>query len=172
VATLFFWLQPDAIGQHLRRQNEPVSQAMSLRCLAMLFVVLVTVPVQALCNPLSSSGTQDAALAPPTDLAIAEPRPSDYCALVTPDLQRQLLEQRRGRGRCPLKCIGCGCKNGPGYRAMPASPGKKGQCVGYANILSVCGPPPHLGCLKECAVVEPVCKVPRPRKLKTGKTKG
>ena len=40
-----------------------------------------------------------------------------------------------------------GCKGGPGYR------GPNNKCVGYANINQMCGPPPHAGCLRECAIV-------------------
>jgi len=55
---------------------------------------------------------------------------------------------------CNIVCRGCGCKGGPGYR------NKQGRCVGYKNLISECGPPPHAGCTRECAMVVTGCKRP------------
>jgi hypothetical protein len=63
-----------------------------------------------------------------------------------------------GEGQCDTQCTGCGCKGGPGYRSA------KGRCVGYANLISECGPPPHdsKGCQRECFVVIAECQAPGP----------
>ncbi len=45
---------------------------------------------------------------------------------------------------------GRGCKGGPGYR------GPRG-CVGWRNLISVCGPPPSAGCTRKCTIVEAGC---------------
>ena len=60
-------------------------------------------------------------------------------------------------GKCPSSCEGCGCNSEPGYRGPPP-PGKdKGQCVSFANINNVCGPPPHAKCRAECTPIIPAC---------------
>lgn len=60
-------------------------------------------------------------------------------------------------GKCPSSCEGCGCNSGPGYRGPPP-PGKdKGQCVSFANINRLCGPPPHAKCRAECTPIIPAC---------------
>ena len=48
---------------------------------------------------------------------------------------------------CPERppCRGCGCKGGPGYR------GPDGKCVGFRNLLKVCGNPPETRCVFENA---------------------
>ena len=72
------------------------------------------------------------------------------CPLISPELQRKIGDL--GKGQCQTSCKGCGCKGGPGYR------GPNGSCVGYANIIQICGPPPHAGCIRECAIVRPGCQ--------------
>ena len=57
----------------------------------------------------------------------------------------------KGRGHCHVVCEGCGCKGGPGYR------GPDGRCVGYRDLIRVCGEAPHAGCERECAPVVPAC---------------
>ena len=73
------------------------------------------------------------------------------CPLVSYELAQKASEASKGEGRCKVSCKGCGCKGGPGYR------GPKG-CVGWANLISVCGPSPHSTCQRECAIVEPGCR--------------
>jgi hypothetical protein len=73
------------------------------------------------------------------------------CPLITPELQRKIVSDHANSGVCQTSCSGCGCKGGPGYRG----PDKK--CVGYANIIQVCGPPPHSNCVRECAIVRDGC---------------
>ncbi len=63
--------------------------------------------------------------------------------------------------KCPDRppCKGCGCKGGPGYR------GPDGKCVGFKNLVKVCGPSPHRLCVfenapgtgqnRECALASP-----------------
>ena len=48
---------------------------------------------------------------------------------------------------CPERpsCTGCGCKGGPGYR------GPDGRCVGFANLVKICGDPPSTRCVFENA---------------------
>jgi hypothetical protein len=91
--------------------------------------------------------------------AQAQSGPEDMtrsCPLVTPELVK--VAAASIMGRCPAFCSGCGCKGGPGYRA-PESNGRKGGCVGYADIISKCGPAPHKekGCVRECARVVVAC---------------
>ena len=73
------------------------------------------------------------------------------CPLLTADLVRAIMPAVTGHGSCATRCSGCGCKGGPGYRDA------QGQCVGYANIIQKCGPPPHSGCHAECAPVAKGC---------------
>lgn len=73
------------------------------------------------------------------------------CPLVSRELQREIVAKGAAPGVCAMVCKGCGCKGGPGYR------GPDGKCVGFANIVQVCGPPPHDNCRRECALVRPGC---------------
>ena len=41
------------------------------------------------------------------------------------------------------RCVGCGCKGGPGWR------GQFGQCVSHANLTRDCGSPPSTRCTHE-----------------------
>lgn len=68
-----------------------------------------------------------------------------------------------GGSDCPIGCSGCGCKGGPGYRAPRRGTETRGHCVGYANLYSVCGPPPHAKCTRECTPVVVGCKRPDKR---------
>jgi hypothetical protein len=72
------------------------------------------------------------------------------CPVITPELQRKIVSEHSVPA-CRIGCSGCGCKGGPGYR------GPDNKCVGYANIIQVCGPPPHAGCVRECAIVREGC---------------
>ncbi len=73
------------------------------------------------------------------------------CPVVSEPLARSVAAQIKGSGRCMAPCRGCGCKGGPGYRA------RDGNCVGYANLIRECGPPPHSGCRRECAPIVAGC---------------
>ena len=73
------------------------------------------------------------------------------CPLLTAELVRVILPEVTGHGACKVRCSGCGCKGGPGYRDQTH------QCVSYANIIQKCGPPPHLGCIAECEPVRAGC---------------
>ena len=53
------------------------------------------------------------------------------------EFAKKLAEARKGQD-CQVKCEGCGCKGGPGYRSLRTM-----QCVGYKNLVAECGPPPH-----------------------------
>jgi hypothetical protein len=78
------------------------------------------------------------------------------CLQVTPDISKAVEVQ--GLGRCSSGCRGCGCNGGPGFRGPP--PGysnPNGDCVGFKDIASVCGPPPHARCRRECKPVVPAC---------------
>lgn len=41
------------------------------------------------------------------------------------------------------RCTGCACRGGPGFRS-PA-----GACVGWKNLVRICGPAPHSKCKDE-----------------------
>jgi hypothetical protein len=86
----------------------------------------------------------------------AAPAQSFGCAILNKEQARFVGEANKGQGRCEAQCTGCGCKGGPGYRALD------GQCVGHANLNSKCGPPPHdsKGCVRECFVVLAACQLP------------
>ena len=79
---------------------------------------------------------------------LAQPSPGLACIAVTPEVKAAIAGQ--AFGRCASGCRGCGCYGGPGFR------GPNG-CVGFANINSVCGGPPHDNCKAECATVQPTC---------------
>ena len=76
------------------------------------------------------------------------------CATVDPDLVKAFAQARKESSNCPVGCKGCGCKGGPGYRKSD------GQCASYASLVRECGPPPHSGCLRECAPVMDGCRRP------------
>jgi len=46
------------------------------------------------------------------------------------------------------RCVGCGCKGGPGWR------GQYGQCVSHANLTRDCGSPPSTPSTHEVKSVE------------------
>ena len=77
------------------------------------------------------------------------------CLQVTKKLGKFFAAQELGK--CPAICSGCGCNGGPGFRAPSRGDGKKGACVGFRDVNSVCGPPPHNGCKAECKPVIPEC---------------
>jgi hypothetical protein len=53
-------------------------------------------------------------------------------------------------------CRGCGCKGGPGWRTLSASPNEKGHCVSHKDLTRECGDPPDRNlCVPEKA--EQVC---------------
>jgi hypothetical protein len=70
---------------------------------------------------------------------------------------RQLAKEAEALGKCEIACRGCGCQGGPGYRlrSVPGQPA--GTCVGFSNINSKCGEPPHKKCAKECVSVHAGC---------------
>ncbi len=73
------------------------------------------------------------------------------CPLLTADLLHAIAPELAGHGSCSTFCRGCGCKGGPGYRDQAK------HCVGYAELLRKCGPPPHAGCVAECAPLAKDC---------------
>jgi hypothetical protein len=73
------------------------------------------------------------------------------CPVISERLAKSIAAQLKGSGRCSAFCQGCGCKGGPGYRAPD------GSCVGYANLIRECGPPPHARCRRECAPIVAGC---------------
>ena len=77
------------------------------------------------------------------------------CPVITPELHSKIGEL--GKSMCRTNCRGCGCKGGPGYRGPSKADGAKGACVSYANIIQICGPPPHSNCVRECGIVRPGC---------------
>lgn len=76
------------------------------------------------------------------------------CFKATPERAKAYAAARKGKGNCAVKCKGCGCKGGPGYRDQD------GKCVSYANLNSRCGPPPHLKCIAECYPAIGKCERP------------
>lgn len=74
------------------------------------------------------------------------------CPLVSKQLAAKAAEAVKTMSHCEVYCSGCGCKGGPGYRSKLT-----GRCVGWADIVSVCGQPPHARCTRECEPVVAGC---------------
>ena len=74
------------------------------------------------------------------------------CPLVPKELAAKAAAAVKGMSQCDVYCSGCGCKGGPGYRSLST-----GHCVGWGEIVSVCGPPPHPRCARECEPVVAGC---------------
>jgi len=72
------------------------------------------------------------------------------CPVISPELAKKVAAAIKGAGQCATVCRGCGCKGGPGYK------GPRG-CVGWTDVISVCGPPPHARCERQCALIVPAC---------------
>jgi hypothetical protein len=75
-----------------------------------------------------------------------------FCPLVSPELAAAIADDIKGEGRCEVRCSGCGCKGGPGFRETSSE-----QCVSWKDLISKCGPPPHSLCTAECEPVKPNC---------------
>jgi hypothetical protein len=75
-----------------------------------------------------------------------------FCPIMSAELVKKVAAEVKGAGRCQVRCDGCGCQGGPGFRSLA-----DGQCVGWASVISKCGPAPHLGCTWECTPVVPAC---------------
>ena len=71
---------------------------------------------------------------------------------------RAFVEARAGEPLCDISCSGCGCKGGPGYRVVEGA--RPGACVSYKRLVSLCGPPPHTRCRRECYPVVAGCTQP------------
>jgi hypothetical protein len=74
------------------------------------------------------------------------------CPYVSAELAAKVVAALKGMSQCEVHCSGCGCKGGPGYRSRST-----GHCVGWGEIVSVCGPPPHQLCDRECEPVVAGC---------------
>ena len=61
----------------------------------------------------------------------------------------------KNKGKCAVSCRGCGCLGGPGYRD------DRGRCVGWDDLIEVCGLPPHAKCAAECVPADDACEVGR-----------
>jgi hypothetical protein len=78
------------------------------------------------------------------------------CPLLNDTTLKRVAAFVKGKGQCETSCRGYGCKGGPGYRQKTAT--GKGKCVSWAEVISVCGPAPHRGCVAECHAVVPKCQ--------------
>lgn len=74
------------------------------------------------------------------------------CPLVSKELAEKAAAEVKKLPQCDVVCKGCGCKGGPGYRSRSTD-----RCVGWSEIVSVCGPPPHERCTRECQPVVEGC---------------
>lgn len=74
------------------------------------------------------------------------------CPVMSSELVKRVAAEISGKGQCKTVCKGCGCKGGPGYR----DPGSR-RCVGFAELIKTCGPPPHKACTRECYPVQATC---------------
>lgn len=73
------------------------------------------------------------------------------CPVLTEPMLQAIIPEVTGHGSCTVFCRGCGCKGGPGFRDQ------QHRCVGYADLIRKCGPPPHAACVAECALLAPGC---------------
>jgi len=92
---------------------------------------------------------------PAQEAATTATEPEDaerFCPLVSNELAAKAAEAVKSMPQCDVYCSGCGCKGGPGYRSISTD-----RCVGWAEIVSLCGPPPHKGCVRECEPVVAGC---------------
>ena len=78
----------------------------------------------------------------------------DCWTAVQEEIWQTAIEEAE-RGRCQIRCEGCGCKGGPGYRDPETR-----QCVGWGKLENVCGPYPHSLCKAECTPVTAACELP------------
>ncbi len=85
-------------------------------------------------------------------LAQSDAEGAQRCALMTKQMVDALLPAIRGQGNCQIRCHGCGCKGGPGYRDSD------GKCVAWSQLIRRCGPSPHSGCTAECFPVVEGCE--------------
>ena len=76
-----------------------------------------------------------------------------HCFTASAERAKAYAEARKNTN-CPVKCKGCGCKGGPGYR------NDHGKCVSYARLVEDCGPPPYSRCKAECEPVVIGCDRP------------
>lgn len=97
-----------------------------------------------------------AALAVYMTCAMSAPLAAQECLQLRQDEIRALVaKDAAGRPTaCATSCKGCGCRGGPGYRD------DRGKCVGYRELISRCGPPPHARCARECFPVVDGCTRP------------
>lgn len=88
----------------------------------------------------------------------AEGLPSvGLCPVLPAAVAKLVAAEVKGGGTCSAYCQGCGCKGGPGYRGPPGYKATAGGCVSYADLVRVCGEPPHERCQPECAQVVAGC---------------
>ena len=118
-------------------------------CFAILLVASMTVAT-ASADDASPSGAPVAV--PPSPALPLNEDLATVCPLISPDLLQHIVSEHIAPPACKTGCKGCGCKGGPGYR------GPDHKCVSYRNIVQVCGPPPHAGCIRECAKVSAGCE--------------
>lgn len=84
-------------------------------------------------------------------LVWATPTAAQECLNITPEIAAKAAKLADGAGHCDVRCEGCGCKGGPGFR------GPNGKCVGWKDLVSVCGAPPYSKCARECTPVVGGC---------------
>lgn len=77
------------------------------------------------------------------------------CYPTDPEFVAQVAQAKDGQRKCAIKCQGCGCKGGPGYRNR-----KDGECVGWDSVRQVCGTPYEQHCTRECTPVAVGCETP------------
>ena len=87
------------------------------------------------------------------------------CVRANKEKIRILKDARKHSSNCTIRCKGCGCKGGPGYRRPPRGNERKGRCVSYASLVRDCGPPPHAKCTAECFPVVTGCRKPTEKEI-------
>jgi len=88
---------------------------------------------------------------------------ANKCFNATPQLARLYSLIRKRYPTCKIKCKGCGCKGGPGYRKIYRN--ANGQCIGYEDLINKCGNKPHKKCRPECEPVIIGCSEPTKNQL-------
>jgi hypothetical protein len=86
------------------------------------------------------------------------------CPNTDPAQAKRVADAIKGLGQCQVRCKGCGCKAGPGYR-MPGPPTqilqlpsrKKGECAAWVGLERQCGKG-YGDCTAECTKVVFACR--------------
>ena len=92
------------------------------------------------------------------------------CAVLDAIQAKENSDARTWEPACEIRCSGCGCKGGPGYRILAGR--LMDVCASYKNLIRECGPPPHERCKRECTRVVAGCSKPSANAIEQARRKG